>query len=52
MEGDATGGFDVGGGLEQTTGLAKRNYRPRWATVFTFVGISGVRDAYFKFYRS
>ena len=51
-EGDETKGFDVGGGLEQTTGLSKKNYRPKWASTMTHVAIDGVRDQYFKFYKN
>ena len=51
MEGDDTTGFDVGGGLEQTPGLAQRNYRPGWSTTYTEEAVADARPAYFKFYR-
>ena len=51
MEGDSTKGFDVGGGLENTPGLKRANYRPMWATKFAYCPVNGGRPAYFKFYK-
>ncbi len=50
-EGDSCKGFDCSGGLEQTEGLSKRNYRPGWAAKCPYINIAGVRPAYFKFHR-
>ena len=30
-EGESTKGYDIDGGLEQTPGLPKKNYKPGWA---------------------
>jgi hypothetical protein len=50
-EGDNTTGFDVGGGLEQTPGLSKKNYRPKWSLDFEAKNVTNVRPVLFKFYR-
>lgn len=50
-EGDATDGFDIGGGLEQVPPLTYRTYRPRWALRYEAENVDGARPAYFKFYR-
>lgn len=50
-EGDATSGYDVGGGLEQTQGVNGRNYKPSWSLTYTPKAVSGARPAYFKFFR-
>jgi hypothetical protein len=50
-EGDDVQGYDVAGGLEQTPGLPRRNYRPGWALRFTYEPVPGVRPSYFKFFR-
>lgn len=52
MEGDDVGAHDVGGGLEQTPGLPKKNYAPGWSKRFPPVKIPGVRPSRFKFYRA
>ena len=44
--------FNTRGGLEQTEGLPKRNYKPGWAKIFEKVDVKGTRKAYFKFHRS
>lgn len=51
-EGESTEGYDVGGGLESTAGLLKRNYRPSWALTFEACPITGVRENYYRFYRA
>ena len=51
-DGDNTAGFDVGGGLEQTPGLPKKNYRPGWSTTFIAKTVTNVRPTYFKFFQA
>lgn len=51
MEGDDVKGSDVKGGLEQTPGLRKKNYKPGWANTFDACPVPGVREPYFKFYK-
>jgi hypothetical protein len=51
-EGQATGNFDVGGGLELVPPLTVRTYAPGWVRTMQLVDIPGVRPAFFKFYRS
>ena len=50
-EGDSCAGFDCGGGLEQTPGLSKKNYKPSWAKEDKYIDISGVRPGHLKFYK-
>jgi hypothetical protein len=50
-EGDATGGFDVGGGLELVPPLQVRTFAPSWIKTMQLVEIDGVRPAFYKFYR-
>jgi hypothetical protein len=50
-EGESTQGYDCGGGLEQTDGLSKKNYKPSWAKGNTPLQIDEVRPAYFKFFK-
>ncbi len=50
-EGEVTSGFDVGGGLEQSGDLPKKNYRPGYAKHFSPVKIPEVRDKFFRVYR-
>ncbi len=51
--GESTVGFDTAGGLEgPVAGLDQPNYRPGWAAAFDYAQIPGVREAYYKFYRS
>lgn len=51
MEDDSIRGFDTSGGLEQTPGISKKNYRPGWATQYEMVVIAGTRSSHYKFYR-
>jgi hypothetical protein len=51
-EGQPTGNFDIGGGLELVPPLTVRTYAPGWARTMQLIDISGVRPAYFKFYKS
>ncbi|MCR4318573.1 MAG: peptidoglycan-binding protein [Planctomycetes bacterium] len=51
MEGDPPRG-DTGGGLEQTTGVSRRNYVPSWAPGYTRVNVNGIEEKRFKFYRA
>lgn len=51
-EGQPTGKYDVGGGLESTAGLSSRNYRPFYATQYEAKSVPGVRDANFRFFRA
>ncbi len=46
------GGMDTKGGLEQVSGLTKKNYRPGWASIYIHQDIPGVRPAYYQFYRA
>lgn len=50
-EGQPTGGFDVGGGLELVPPLTTRTYAPSWVNTMELVDISGVRPALYKFYK-
>lgn len=50
-EGEYTGGSAVGGGLEWTYPLTKRNYRPSWALTYEAESVAGVRPWAFKFYK-
>lgn len=50
-EGGDTSGYDTDGGLEQTEGLNRRNYRPGWAVELKRVYVNGVKEKEFKFYR-
>lgn len=50
-EGEDTTGFDTGGGLEWTPGLAERNWVPSWAETYFRSYVVGARQAFFKFYR-
>lgn len=55
---DGTAGYrryhslDVGGGLEQVSGLDYQTYRPAYTvtTNFTYVPITGVNESNFKFF--
>ena len=47
-EGDATGGFDVGGGLELVPPLQVRTFAPSWIKTMQLVEIDGVRPAFYK----
>jgi hypothetical protein len=47
-EGDPTAGFDAKGGLEQTPGLPKKNYRPGWSLACQLQSVAGIREAYFN----
>lgn len=51
-EGENTAGFDVGGGLEHSGNLKKKNYRPSYAKTFSAASIPGVREEGFKFWRA
>jgi hypothetical protein len=51
MEGDTVRGFDISGGLEQTLGLRRQNYRPGWAAQYEIVAVVGTRASHYKFYR-
>jgi hypothetical protein len=51
-EGESTTGHDVGGGLEQTPGLDKKNYRPSWSLTFERILNDDVREVYYKFYKA
>lgn len=51
-EGEATRGYDVGGGLHEVTGISEKVYFPSWSLTMEPVGeLSGVRPAYYIFYR-
>ncbi len=51
-EGEATGGYDIGGGLHEVEGISSKVYFPSWALTMEYAGdISGVRPAYYMFYR-
>lgn len=50
-EGESTAGFDVKGGLESTSGLTRKNYRPGFVNTFMAVAVPGVQDKHFKFYQ-
>jgi hypothetical protein len=39
---------DVGGGLEKTPGVSKKNYRPGWAKTFKRVKVKGARPSRYK----
>jgi hypothetical protein len=51
-EGQNTTGFDVAGGLETTSGLNAQHYRPGFATTYEARDVTGVRPAYYRFFRS
>ena len=51
-EGQATAGFDVGGGLELVPPLKEKNYRPSWAASFLPVIVSGTRPHVYKFHKA
>jgi predicted RNase H-like nuclease (RuvC/YqgF family) len=51
-EGDQPLTGDTAGGLEQTPGEARRNYRPGWANTFEPVEIPGVVARNFRFFRA
>lgn len=51
-EGDATRGYDVGGGLHEVTGIDENVYFPSWTLTMVPTGdIPGVRPAYYMFYQ-
>jgi hypothetical protein len=50
-EGQATGGFDVGGGLELVPPLPTKTFAPSWVNTMEFVDVPGVRPAFYKFYK-
>lgn len=50
-EGDSTGGYNVGGGLEKVPGLSERNYRPDWSRTMIRAYVVGPQQKFFKFYR-
>jgi hypothetical protein len=50
-EGQATSGFDVGGGLELVPPLLTRTFAPSWTKTMKFVDIPGVRPSFYKFYK-
>jgi len=50
-EGGKTKDNDVKGGLEETPGLNKRNYKPGWANTYDSCPVRGAREPYFKFYK-
>ena len=51
-EGEATGGYDIGGGLHEVEGISGKVYFPSWALTMESVGdITGVRPGYYMFYR-
>ena len=49
-EGQSTGGFDIGGGLELVPPLTQRNWKPAWAVSFPRAIIPGVRPHFYKFH--
>jgi len=51
-EGETTGRADVGGGLEQSGKLPKKNYRFGYAKAFSPVAVPHVREEHFRFYRA
>jgi len=51
-EGQNTGRADIGGGLEQSGDLPKRNFRPGYTKSFSAMKIPEVRDKLFRFYRA
>jgi len=51
-EGEATTGFDTGGGLYDIPGISKKVYFPSWTKTMVYAGdLKNVRKAYFMFYR-
>ncbi len=51
-EGDDTGGYDVGGGLYDVTGIDKKVYFPSFTLTHEYAGdIQGVRPTYYMFYQ-
>jgi hypothetical protein len=51
-EGQATTGYDLGGGLELVPPLKDKNYRPSWSASYTQTLVPGVRPHYYKFHRA
>ncbi len=51
-EGETTGRADVGGGLEQSGHLKKKNFRPGYAKTFPRVSLPDVNEERFKFWRA
>ena len=51
-EGEATGGYDIGGGLHEVAGIDDKVYFPSFALINEPTGeIPGVRPEYYMFYR-
>ena len=51
-EGEATGGYDIDGGLHEVEGINGKVYFPSWSLTKESAGnITGVRPAYYMFYR-
>jgi hypothetical protein len=51
-EGEATGGYDIGGGLHEVEGISAKVYFPSWALTLESAGdVTGVRQSYYMFYR-
>ena len=51
-EGETTGRADIGGGLEQSGKLPRKNYRPGYAKAFAPVTVPHVREEHFRFYKA